>query len=153
MKLSRKRGLKKRRNKKFSRKRRVQSGGFVGTFYNLAMMPLKIAGNVMNSVFTGVKTLTDKQNNNTQNNSQGQAPMNNVVPMNNVAPMNNVVPMNSNNNNGIMIDNNTKSIIESNNNNIDTLKKMIKLKQMINSVGENMDIIHPIQSLQVVKLH
>ena len=53
MKLSRKKGLKKRRNKKFSRKKRVQKGGFVGTFYNLAMMPLKIAGNVMSSVFTG----------------------------------------------------------------------------------------------------
>ena len=54
--------------------------------------------------------------------------------------------------NTVVIDNN-KSIIERNNNNIDTLKKIIKIKQMTNAAGENMDIIHPIQSLQVVKLH
>ena len=136
MKLSRKRVLKKIRRKKFSRKKRVQSGGFVGTFYNLAMMPLKIAGTVMTTVFTGVKSLVDKPN----NKPQEQAPMNNVAPMNS-------------NSNSIMIDNNTKSIIESNNNNIDTLKKMLKFKQIVNSAGENMDIVHPIQSLQVVKLH
>ena len=148
MKLSRKRGLKKRRNKKFSRKRRVQKGGFIGTFYSLAMMPLKIAGSVMTSVFTGVKSLVDK------NNAPQQAANNNVQAQNNLntpvpAQMNNVAAMN----NSVMIDNNTKSIIESNNNNIDTLKKLVKFKQLANSVGANMDIIHPIQSLQVVKLH
>ena len=151
MKLSRKKGLKKRGFKKRSRKRRVQKGGFVGTFYNLAMIPLKIAGTVMNTVFTGVKTLVDKNsaqphaNNNIPANNNFQPQANNVnVPI--PAQMNNV-------NNNVMIDNNTKSIIESNNNNIDTLKKIIKFKQMANATGENMDIIHPIQSLQVVKLH
>jgi len=148
MKLSRKRGLKKRRNKRHSKKRRVQKGGFVGTFYNLAMMPLKIAGTVMTTVFTGVKSLVDKNGSQSQSNNNNNVALpqaNNVtVPV--PAQMNNV-------SNTVMIDNNTKSIIESNNNNIDTLKKIIKFKKMVNATGENMDIIHPIQSLQVVKLH
>ena len=147
MKLSRKRGLKKRSRKKRSRKRRVQKGGFVGTFYNLAMMPLKIAGTVMNTVFTGVKSLANKNSAQPQANNNIQPQANNVnVPVPVPAQMNNV-------SNTVMIDNNTKSIIESNNNNIDTLKKIIKFKKMVNATGENMDIIHPIQSLQVVKLH
>ena len=114
MKLSRKRGLKKRRNKKLSRKRRVQKGGFIGTFYSLAMMPLKIAGNIMSNAFTGVKSLVDKNNA-----PQQQAANNNVQAQNNLntpapAQMNNVAAMN----NSVMIDSNTKSIIESDNNNI-----------------------------------
>ena len=151
MKLSRKRGIKKRGFKKRSKKRRVQKGGFVGTFYNLAMMPLKIAGTVMNTVFTGVKTLVDNNNSKQQaNNNVQQEANNNVQQQANNGPM----PAQMNNNlNTVVIDNNTKSIIENNNYNIDTLKKLIKFKKMVNATGENMDIIHPIQSLQVVKLY
>ena len=76
MKYSRKRPFKKRFKKKKSKKKKIrkQSGGFIGTMFNVAMSPFKLIGTpLMNKL----GNMMESNNNSNQSNQSNQ--MNNTL--------------------------------------------------------------------------
>jgi len=157
MKYSRKNQIYRRRKTKRKRRhkktlKRVQSGGFIGTIFNMAMLPVKyiakpvlskVGGRVMSFMNKNNETNGNNLNNNGNNlnnngnnlNNNGTNLNNNGTNLNNNGTNLNNNGNNLNNNNGNNLNNNVNDIIkdhelkryiDDNNININTLKKIIK---------------------------